>query len=77
VKVILRSIAERDITEAALWYEEQRPGLGETFLSGVDEALLRIGENPEGYPVVLPPQIRRILLSDFPYALRRVTDNFC
>lgn len=69
MKVVLRSIAELDVAEAALWYEQQRPGLGDGFLAGVRESLTRIGEHPEAYPVVLPPHLRRILLEDYPYAL--------
>ena len=34
--VYLRKDAEQDITHAAGWYEDQRPGLGGEFL---DEAL--------------------------------------
>ena len=69
MKVVLRSVAELDVTDAALWYDGQRVGLGEAFLVGVRQALRRIAENPEAYPVVLAPGLRRILLEDFPYAL--------
>ena len=69
MKVVLRSVAEEDVADAALWYEGRRVGLGEAFLGGVRQALRRIAEHPEAYPVVLAPHLRRILLEDFPYAL--------
>lgn len=68
-KVVLRTIAEQDVAEAAMWYEQQRAELGDEFLAGLRQSLDRIGEHPEAYPVVLPPHLRRILLEDYPYAL--------
>ena len=34
VEVRLRPEAEQDLSDAATWYEEQRPGLGQRFLDG-------------------------------------------
>ena len=31
--------AEQDALEAAIWYEERQPGLGEEFLSEIDRAV--------------------------------------
>src|SRR5437867_4838973 len=36
--------AEQDALEAAIWYEEREPGLGEEFLSEVDRAVRALGE---------------------------------
>lgn len=69
MKVILRSIAEEDVAAAVEWYERQGVGLGDRLLVNVREALNRIGDHPEAYPLVHPPRLRRILLSDFPYGL--------
>jgi hypothetical protein len=38
VKVQLHERAQVDIDEAALWYDEQEPGLGDEFLADVDPA---------------------------------------
>jgi hypothetical protein len=35
MKLVLRPVVELDLDEAALWYEEQQPGLRETFLKAV------------------------------------------
>lgn len=69
MKVILRTIAEKDVDAAVEWYEEQTPGLGDQFLMSVRQTLERIGAHPEAYPLVHPPRLRRILLPDFPYGL--------
>lgn len=37
-------LAEQDALEAAIWYEERDPGLGEEFLSEVDRAVRALGE---------------------------------
>src|SRR5437762_5681048 len=36
--------AEQDALEAAIWYEERQPGLGEEFLSEIDRAVRALGE---------------------------------
>lgn len=68
MKVVLRAAAERDIAEAARWYEQQRGGLGDEFVDAVKEARERIGEYPQAYPQVRG-RIRRIILSGFPYGV--------
>ena len=36
--------AEQDALEAATWYEERQPGLGDEFLTEVDRAVQALGE---------------------------------
>jgi plasmid stabilization system protein ParE len=50
LKVYLRPEAETDIEEAAIWYEEQRQGLGQEFLDDVLSLCETISENPAIYP---------------------------
>ena len=57
-----------DATEAYLWYEERRPGLGEEFLECVDECVNRIRGNPELFEVV-HEDYRRALVRRFPYVV--------
>ena len=63
---IVRSEAELDIAEAALWYETQRPGLGAEFVTEVDHLLRRIAENALQFPEI-GLGVRRGLLRRFPY----------
>jgi plasmid stabilization system protein ParE len=37
--------AERDALEAAIWYEERQPGLGDDFLNEVDRTVQMLGES--------------------------------
>jgi plasmid stabilization system protein ParE len=61
----LRDEAERDITLAASWYEEQREGLGQEFLDEFLATLQNIAEHPRAYPV-LHRDVRRALMRRFP-----------
>jgi hypothetical protein len=49
VKVRVLSPALEEITEAALWFDSHRPGLGEQFWTAVDAMLTGIEENPLGF----------------------------
>jgi len=43
--------AEADMTDAWLWYEEQKRGLGDEFLTCINDVLNRIAKNPKLYPI--------------------------
>ena len=68
MKVSFNPWAERELNDAAQYYELESPGLGAAFLSEVERACTAITEYPEAAPVVLG-SIRRRLLRRFPYAL--------
>ena len=56
LRVVVRSEAEADISEAAQWYEEQRAGLGAEFIGEVRLAIQRIAEHPLAWGVdAMPP----------------------
>jgi toxin ParE1/3/4 len=39
-------LPEQDALDAAIWYEERQPGLGEEFLDEVDRAARALGDSP-------------------------------
>ena len=51
-ELIVASEAEDDIAAAYAWYEAQRIGLGEEFLSRVDACIQGILRSPEGHKTV-------------------------
>ncbi len=51
-KLVIASEAELDVSEAYVWYEMRRAGLGEEFLSSVEAAIERIRRQPLSYSVV-------------------------
>ena len=68
LEVRLRPEAEQDLSEAALWYEEQLPGLGHQFLDQVVAAFSSIVEAPLMYPIV-HRDTRRLLIHRFPFGI--------
>lgn len=68
VSVYLRPEAEGDVTDAAAWYQSQRPELGHEFLAEIVKALARITNQPRAYPRV-HKEVRRILLRRFPFGI--------
>ena len=67
-RLLIRSQAETDTGEAALWYEAQTPGLGNAFLGEVHAAIERVLENPLAYRRLRRrPEVRRVLTQRFPY----------
>jgi len=67
-RLVVAPEAEQDVTEAYAWYESQRAGLGEEFLSCVDACMESLTRSPEMYEVV-HETYRRALLRRFPYAV--------
>lgn len=60
--------AEEEMTEAAIFYEEQSQGLGAEFLDDVQRTIDRLQDNPMiGQTVV--DDLRRGLLARFPFSL--------
>lgn len=63
--------AEQELEEAALWYEEQRHGLGSRLLAAVSATLERLQRFPEaGAPVPFVASnvpARRVAVNGFPY----------
>ena len=72
---IFRPAAAADVEDAFLWYESQRPGLGDEFLDELALVLGVIAEHPNRFPII-HRDTRRALLHRFPYALfYRVLDE--
>ena len=63
--------ASAELEHAALWYEDERPGLGSNFLDAIDATLDRIAHWPEAAPRVrrLPADVpaRHAPVGGFPY----------
>jgi plasmid stabilization system protein ParE len=66
--LILSDEAIEDIDRAQAWYEEQRAGLGDELIAGIEQALLLITANPflGGY---YKRNIRRSTVNRFPYII--------
>ena len=61
-------LADRELNEAAQYYELESTGLGSSFLREVSRCLRSIEQHP-GAGAILRGAVRRRLLRRFPYAL--------
>ena len=74
MRLELHPEAQAELRSAALWYDGQRPGLGDEFISEVSAALDRVGDAPESYPQwprtrAADPVIRKATIQRFPYVI--------
>ena len=66
--LIIRPDAQRDVREAAHWYEARRPGLGKRFSAQLGRLMNRVADSPLQFPEI-DEGVRRALLQRFPYAM--------
>lgn len=57
-----------ELEAAALWYDEQSPGMGDALLADVQEMLRKIRKDPQIFPKI-HPNIRHAVLRRFPYVV--------
>src|SRR5205085_12594162 len=74
VDIHLLSRAEKNITDAFIYYEEESAGLGEAFLETLEGILENISQFPMMYPKV-HTDVRRALILPFPYAVFFIYDQ--
>lgn len=67
--------AEDDVLEAYLWYEQQKPGLGEELLESLDKAHNSILQSPLTYPIRYKKKVRAYLVERFPYLVLYVVEK--
>lgn len=68
MRLIYHPAAEKELIEAAEFYENRVPMLGVQFLDEMDLAIAMIQNAPERWSIV-EADVRRYLLKRFPYAL--------
>ena len=73
--VVVSPLAEADIRETYVWYQERVEGLGSTFLDELDSVFQRILNGPYSYPEV-ETDIRRCVAHSFPYLVFYTLSDF-
>jgi len=66
--------AELELEQAFNWYNDQRLGLGQEFLEGVEEVFDRIGKMPELHAIAYRTA-RLTLVKRFPYVVCYIFDG--
>ena len=62
------ALAQREVDDAVVWYNNQTEDKGREFLDELDRAVRLVKLYPQGLTEI-QPEIRRCLLARFPYAL--------
>lgn len=60
--------ADVELTEAREWYSHQRQDLDLEFMQCIDDALSRIANYPNAFPIVYR-NLRRVVVRRFPFAV--------
>jgi len=74
MRLVLRRAAKLDLIETRRWYEDQRPGLGDSFLVAIEATFLALQEHPKFHPRV-NERVRRAVVSRFPYGIFYTIDG--
>ncbi|MDY0067605.1 MAG: hypothetical protein RBS02_14610 [Steroidobacteraceae bacterium] len=75
--VRLREEADRDLAEAASWYERQREGLGHEFLDEALSTFQLVAEQPLTYPVVHRATRRALMTREHAPTRRAPRQDVC
>ena len=67
-RVSFHELAERELNDAALYYESENPGLGVRFLDEIERCIGGIVKNPNAGRKVRG-EVRRRILRKFPYGI--------
>jgi hypothetical protein len=76
MKLVVLHEASEELSEAAVWYENERVGLGADLLAEAGRALNAIAATPTTWPLLPRSRlVRRFLLARFPYAVYYAIDE--
>lgn len=68
LRVVFRRAAKNEFEDAAAWYGERGPGLGDEFIREIEQAITHAAAAPRRYPVTFG-DIRRTVTRRFPFAV--------
>jgi ParE toxin of type II toxin-antitoxin system, parDE len=65
-RVSFHELAEIELNDAAIFFENEKEGLGLRFLAAMQAAITHIQEHPQASPIIIE-DVRRKVLRRFPY----------
>ncbi len=72
--IVIKQEAKDDIINAFLWYEEQKPKLGEKFIKIIDDYFYSIAKQPKLFPVI-SDNLHKASVKKFPFIIVFFIDN--
>ena len=73
-KLVIKTLAEQDITEAVEWYYKQSPQIIPKFIAEIDKAIELIRHNPQHFQKRYK-EVRLIFIKAFPFSLYYTIEN--
>ena len=67
-EIIFAPLARLEFEDAAAWYEQQRPGLGDEFRKEVNATLRLVLQSPQRFRLA-SPTVHKAMVHRFPYSL--------
>jgi plasmid stabilization system protein ParE len=67
-RIELHSAAQKELTEAFLWYEQRSLGLGVRFIEAVNKKLIELAKYPDRY-AKRKSEFREVSTNIFPYII--------
>jgi hypothetical protein len=61
--------AEAEHLESVAYFESKKAGLGASYLAEFERVMGIVCETPHRYPVEMDPDVRRIRMKKFPFAI--------
>ena len=68
MKIRFLTLAQREVDDAVIWYEQRAEGLSRDFLDQLDRAVRLVKSHPK-IAALIQADIRRFLVARFPYSL--------
>ncbi|NEO29623.1 MAG: type II toxin-antitoxin system RelE/ParE family toxin [Symploca sp. SIO3C6] len=68
MKYVFYPEALNEYSKAVRYYAEQRVDLAQSFINAVEDAIYRLKESPNRYPII-EGDLRRCLIGTFPYGI--------
>jgi hypothetical protein len=72
--LVIKPLAEKDITEIYTWYNQKEKGMGDTFLDQFEKTLDFVKKNPEQYQIRYK-DVRMVKVNRFPVCLQLTLHN--
>jgi hypothetical protein len=68
-ELIVSELAEEEIKASKDFYNEQKAGLGNEFLTELEKIIERITKTPKQFPKIKNKQVRKAHLARFPFSV--------
>ncbi len=73
-RLVIKPLAEKDIVEIFAWYNQEKEGLGDTFLGQLEKTFEFIEQNAEQYQIRYK-EVRMVKVNRFPICVHYTLED--